>query len=163
MLNRSLTVNKNDQHLLIAAFMAPAYIAWVLYEPTLGRCTTMPAVYATIRIGLVLGWLAYIVIVKAREGSFSWDYFSFGMISGGLALMLLFVFLGLLMPYQENAYHPIKQYFEPLVHMAPTATISGLYASFSASRQAAIRAGFLCLILQFVFSTMMTLLISCTY
>jgi hypothetical protein len=162
MLNKSITSQNHDQYILIAALTAISYVAWVAYEPTPGWCATSRMGFAVIRIALVLSWLIYIAKFRAKNKIFSWQSFTFGALSGGLAFVPILVYVGFIYPRDDSLY-PILQHFEPLVHLAPTATISGLYASFSPNRWSALLQGFYALVLQFLFFEIATLPISCAY
>jgi hypothetical protein len=161
-LGKKITLHNNDQYILISALAAISYVIWVLYEPTLGFCVSSHHLFTTIRIALFLLWLIYIVKFRAKNKVFDWKNFACGALSGGYAFAIVATAWSLKNPI-DNPIHPILANFQLLVMMAPTSTISGLYASFALNKKGAFLQGFYVLILQFFIFILATIPILCVY
>jgi hypothetical protein len=160
----ALTSNPHDQHQMLATALFAAYVPWAIYRPVvLGGCVTDHALHGVIRVVLVSLWLVYILLVRAKNGTFSWSRFGVGVATGGawLALGMTAYELSENRPIIDHAFSRMP--YRYIINLAPTATISGLCAAFASSLRAAAIAGLAALLVQFVVFEVATLPLQCLY
>lgn len=159
----AITSNAHDQHVMLSIALFAAYVPWVLYRPTLGGCSSDHVLHGAIRIALVGLWLAYLLLVRARIGTFKWKNFGIGALAGGgwLALLMTIRELSDHRPIYDHLLH--RLHYQHIISLAPTVTISGLYAAHSGRIRGAAISGFVVLTLQFVAVELATLPLLCVY
>jgi len=155
-----LTSKSNDQHVLVAVAAAVAYLAWVIYEPTMGQCNTLRKFFPIGRVLVYWCWLFYVCVKPKPTVNWSWLKFSVGTFCGGFALAIGAIIFGLFSGYPEGN---ILQKVQPIVEIAPYAATSGIVAAYENNIKRAGIAAFLILFYQMAADFIIWLPWSCVY
>jgi hypothetical protein len=157
----NVTNNENDRHILLIIASGLAFLAWVIFEPTMGQCNSAGIYYPIGRVVIFWCWLFYLYFKRAKHRIWSWKNFLGGSFSGGW----LFAIAGVIIYFFSNfsSDWSFQQKIQPLVWVAPYAMVSGVFCAFSSSTQKAVLSGVVILFAQASIDFILWLPWSCVY